>query len=92
MEGFGLPAVEAAACGCPVIATRESPLPELLGEGGFYIDPRQPDELAVALRRVLSSVELRRSMSLAGQRAAGALSWELAAKQLAEVIETVEKM
>lgn len=89
MEGFGLPAVEAAACGCPVIATRESPLPELLGEGGIYIDPGQPEELAAALRRVLSSVELRRSMGLAGQEAAGALTWEQAADQLVAVIETV---
>jgi glycosyltransferase involved in cell wall biosynthesis len=43
MEGFGLPALEAAACGCPVVATRESPLEGLLGEGGIYVGPGEDE-------------------------------------------------
>jgi len=87
IEGFGLPAVEAAACGCPVIATTASPLPELLGDGGLYIDPHNPVELEEALARVLESEILRRKMREAGLAAAGRLTWEAAARQMVTLIE-----
>jgi glycosyltransferase involved in cell wall biosynthesis len=88
MEGFGLPAVEAAACGCPVIATKASPLQGLLGAGGVYIDPNEP-ELEQALETVLSSVELRARMRQAGLAAAQRLTWDAAAEQMMEVIRKV---
>jgi glycosyltransferase involved in cell wall biosynthesis len=86
-EGFGLPAVEAAACGCPVIATSESPLPELLGEGGRYFDPRDAQALERLLAEVLQSEELRERMRQAGISAARTLSWQSAARRLADLIE-----
>ena len=86
-EGLGLPALEAAACGCPVIATRESPLPGLLGEGGRYVDPRDDRSFEDALWQVLQSAELRRQMRVAGITAARRLSWESAARRLAQLIE-----
>ena len=85
MEGFGLPAVEAAACGCPVVATKASPLEGLLGEAGIFIEPTE-DEIVDALERVLSSEELRARMSEQGLRAAGKLTWEHAARQMMDVI------
>jgi glycosyltransferase involved in cell wall biosynthesis len=87
MEGFGLPAVEAAACGCPVIATTESPLPELLGDAGLYIDPRKPAELLDALNRVLTSPERQAFMRRAGLEAASRLTWTAAAKDLLQLMQ-----
>jgi len=87
-EGFGLPAVEAAACGCPVIATKESPLARLLGDGGFFVDPTE-DEIAGALETVLSSNELQARMRAAGLAAAGRLTWKSAARQMQDVIRKV---
>ena len=89
IEGFGLPAVEAAACGCPVIATTESPLPALLGEGGLYFNPQQSRELEAALIAVLESETLRRKMSKAGREAASKLTWKAAAQQMVDLIGKV---
>ncbi len=89
IEGFGLPAVEAAACGCPVIATTESPLPKLLGEGGLYIDPTRLDQLVAALTAVLSSAERRSQMRAAGLAASAKLTWDAAAQQMIDVIQRV---
>jgi glycosyltransferase involved in cell wall biosynthesis len=91
IEGFGLPAVEAAACGCPVIATTASPLPELLGEGGIFIDPHKPAELEEALARVLESEDLRRKMREAGLAAAERLTWDAAARQMMALIQRMAK-
>jgi glycosyltransferase involved in cell wall biosynthesis len=88
MEGFGLPAVEAAACGCPVIATRESPLAALLGGGAISIRPCET-EIEQALESVLSSGEMRQQMSQAGLAAAHALNWDNAARQMMQVIDVV---
>ena len=86
-EGLGLPALEAAACGCPVIATRESPLPDLLGEAGRYVDPRDVESLERTIEQVLRSKELRHQMREAGIVAARRLSWQSAARRLVDLIE-----
>jgi glycosyltransferase involved in cell wall biosynthesis len=88
MEGFGLPAVEAAACGCPVAATTESPLPELLAGGGIFFDPRGQG-LEPALQQLLGSAELRQRTGQAALEAAGRLTWEAAAQQMLQVIREV---
>ena len=89
MEGFGLPAIEAAACGCPVIATKASPLPGLLGEGGIYIDPTDDQAMTCALNRVLTSEELRTQMRRAGLSVARQLTWDSAASQMINVMQKV---
>jgi glycosyltransferase involved in cell wall biosynthesis len=87
MEGFGLPAVEAVACGCPVIATTHSPLPGLLGNAGLYVDPTRPEEWRQALIRVLNSDSLRQNMRSAGLATATRLTWDTAARQMLDVIQ-----
>lgn len=89
IEGFGLPAIEAAACGCPVIATTASPLPGLLGEGGIFINPAHQEDLDIALARVLESERLRQQMRAAGLAAAAKLTWEAAARQMIGLIRQV---
>jgi glycosyltransferase involved in cell wall biosynthesis len=89
MEGFGLPAVEAAACGCPAIATDESPLPALLGDGALYVDPKKPEQLHLAVTRVLTSESLRQRMRADGLKAASRLTWDAAAGQMITVMQKV---
>lgn len=88
MEGFGLPAVEAAACGCPVVATKESPLPSLLGGAGIFIEPERT-ALENALETMLSNHALWNDMRPAALAAAARLSWDAAAAQMMAVIEQV---
>lgn len=78
-EGFGLPAVEAAACGAPVIATSESPLPELLSGGGLFVRPGDYPALRDAMRRLLEDRALRATLGRAAQAKAAALSWDTGA-------------
>jgi glycosyltransferase involved in cell wall biosynthesis len=79
-EGFGLPAVEAAACGTPVIATTESPLPDLLVGGGIFVAPRDLDGLTRAMRMLAGDDAARDAMGRTALARAGALSWSSAAR------------
>jgi glycosyltransferase involved in cell wall biosynthesis len=81
IEGFGLPALEAMACGTPVLAGRASSLPEVVGQAGLLVDPTSVDELSQGLWRLLSQPELRQELGQAGLRQAGQFSWARAARQ-----------
>jgi len=89
-EGFGLPAVEAAACGTPVIATVESPLPDLLTGGGIFVKPGDLAGLQDAMRRLLEDPVLRATMGRRALEKAAALSWDRGAEgALAAIRESV---
>lgn len=74
-EGFGLPAVEAAACGTPVIATTESPLPEVLAGGGIFVRPGDRTAIAAAMRTLLDEPAVQRALGEAARQRVASLSW-----------------
>ncbi len=84
-EGFGLPPLEAMACGTPVITSNVSSLPEVVGEAGLTVDPMDSKGLAEAIHRVLGDETLRQSMREQGLARAGRFSWAKAARETVEV-------
>jgi glycosyltransferase involved in cell wall biosynthesis len=86
-EGFGLPAIEAMACGLPVAASRRGSLPEIVGDAGVFFDPLDNEDMATALRRLLEDDTLRASLSVAGLARASRRSWNEAAGKTVRLIE-----
>jgi glycosyltransferase involved in cell wall biosynthesis len=78
-EGFGLPAIEAAACGTPVIATTASPLPELLKGGGYFVKPGDEQATAAAMIALMTDESDRVARGNCARECAGRLSWASAA-------------
>jgi Glycosyltransferase len=80
-EGFGLPPLEAMACGAAVICSRAGSLPEVVGDAALLIDPDDPGALAAAIDRVLADTALRAALSDAGRRRAATFSWQRTAEE-----------
>ncbi len=88
-EGFGLPPLEAMACGTPVIVSNSSSLPEVVGDAGWLVNPDDVEGLTVALYRILTDDELRREMSAKGIKRAAVFSWDRAARETLAVYRKV---
>jgi glycosyltransferase involved in cell wall biosynthesis len=88
-EGFGLPPLEAMACGTAVISSNSSSLPEVVGEAGLLIEPTDTAALATAVRRILSDNELRAELKRRSLVQAKKFSWERAVTELKEVYRSL---
>jgi glycosyltransferase involved in cell wall biosynthesis len=88
-EGFGVPILEAFACGTPVIAANVGSLPEVAGNAAILVDPYDPEEIAFHLKRILSDQNLRNRMVEKGQIQVKRFSWNEVAKTTLKVLEDV---
>jgi len=86
-EGFGLPALEAMACGTPVVASNAGAIPEVVGEAALLVDPTDTEALADAMRRVLTDRALWKDLAERGLARATQFSWGETAKGTLEVLE-----
>jgi glycosyltransferase involved in cell wall biosynthesis len=86
-EGFGLPPLEAMACGTPVVASNLSSLPEVVGDAAVLVNPENVFDIARGLREVLLDEERRRTLVQRGCQQVRRFSWAEAARQVLEVYQ-----
>ena len=88
-EGFGLPPLEAMACGVPVIASNCSSLPEIVGDAGLLVNPYNINELADAIREMLASESLRNDFIEKGFEQAKKFSWDICAEKTLNILQQI---
>ncbi len=89
-EGFGMPALEAMACGTPVIASQTSSLGEVVAEAGLLVNPSDPEEMAYAIDSLMTDEKLRSRLAEAGHRRAADYSWDRSAADLEEIFSKMK--
>lgn len=90
-EGFGIPVVEAMACGTPVVCGNTGSLPEIAGSAALLVDPLDVDAIAGALRQALFEGEVRERLSTQGRQRAAQFNWETAAAQHLSVYREIAR-
>jgi glycosyltransferase involved in cell wall biosynthesis len=88
-EGFGLPPLEAMACGTPTVVSNTSSLPEVVGDAALLVDPNNWEEMAVAIHRLLTDSDLHAEMRQKGLQRAAVFSWSRAAAETLDVYQAV---
>ncbi len=88
-EGFGIPPLEAMACGTPVVASNVSSLPEVVGDGGLLVDPYKVDEIAESILRILTHEDLRGELARKGRERAQLFTWQGAAQKTVDIYNLV---
>ncbi len=88
-EGFGLPPLEAMACGVPVLTSDATALPEVCSSAALYFDPTNTDDLSRTIKRLVDNKDLQRKLSILGRERAACFNWERAAEQTLHVLRTI---
>ena len=88
-EGFGIPPLEAAACGCPLVVSNVSSLPEIYGDAAYYVDPYDVENIAEGMYKVLTDNVLRTKIVKKGFERVKMFSWEISAKKHIKVFEEI---
>lgn len=88
-EGFGLPVLEAMACGTPVAASRATSIPEVVGDAGLLFDPLNVDEITNTMWKILTDAELRQDLRNKGLERVKLFSWEKTARETLALYEDV---
>jgi glycosyltransferase involved in cell wall biosynthesis len=88
-EGFGFPILEAMACGCPVITTKRTSLPELAGDAALFIEGTNPNELAERIKELMTDKTLQKKLRGEGKKQAKKFTWEKCAKETIAVYQAV---
>ena len=91
-EGFGLPPLEAMACGTPVITSNTSSLPEVIGDAGIMVDPTDINSLCESMYILLTDKEMRNRLSSMGRERSSMFSWENTSKKILKVYDEVLSM
>jgi glycosyltransferase involved in cell wall biosynthesis len=84
-EGFGLPALEAMACGTPVVVADRGALPEITGDAALRADPEDPESIAAAIGRITRDAEVRERLRKRGLERARQFSWKKTADEMIAV-------
>jgi glycosyltransferase involved in cell wall biosynthesis len=88
-EGFGLPVLEAMACGVPVLTSNVSSLPEVGGTAALLVNPHDTEEIAAGLVRLISEAELRQELVSKGYQQIQKFTWQTAARQILQILEQI---
>ena len=88
-EGFGLTALEAMACGTPVIVSDRSSLPEVVGDAALFVDPEDPSSIASAIRRLFADDTLAKTYAERGLARARLFSWQQTARAVQSILHRV---
>jgi glycosyltransferase involved in cell wall biosynthesis len=88
-ESFGIPMLEAMACGVPVITSNTSSMPEISGDAGYLIDPFKPEEITAAMVAITQNETLKKQMVLKGLKQAPKFSWKAMAENVLAIYEEI---